>query len=108
MGNLLIMHNLLKEGGRLHFGTDFFDYYIQAKVLVALHPGFSITEEPAPAPVLSSLYGRKFVGVSKQILIFSAVKTAAASVTAGSTDEKRQEEEHQRDVDGRVEDDEER
>ena len=59
MENLLIMYNLLKEGGRLHFGTDFFDYYIQAKVLVALHPGFSITEEPAPASVLSSLYGRK-------------------------------------------------
>ena len=80
MANLLIMHDLLKEGGRLHFGTDFFDYYIQAKVLVALHSGFSITKELAPASVLSSLYGRKFVGVSKQILIFSAVKTAAEQV----------------------------
>jgi tRNA (guanine-N7-)-methyltransferase len=82
MANLLIMHDLLKEGGRLHFGTDFFDYYIQAKVLVALHSGFSITKESAPTSVLSSLYGRKFVGVSKQILIFSAVKTAAEHVAA--------------------------
>ncbi len=81
MGNLVIMHDLLKDKGRLHFGTDFFDYYIQAKVLVALHPGFSITEESAPASVLSSLYGRKFVGVSKRILLFSAIKTAAQSVT---------------------------
>ncbi len=73
MANLLLMHTLLKDKGRLHFGTDFFDYYIQAKVLVALHPGFSITEESAPASVLSSLYGKKFVGVSKAIHIFSAV-----------------------------------
>jgi len=75
MENLRIMYDLLKDGGRLHFGTDFFDYYIQAKVLVALHPGLSITEEPAPAPVLTSLYGRKFSSASKRILIFSAVKS---------------------------------
>jgi len=75
MQNLLVMYDLLKDGGRLHFGTDFFDYYIQAKVLVALHPGLSITEEPAPAPVLTSLYGRKFSSASKRILIFSAVKS---------------------------------
>jgi len=74
MQNLLVMYDLLKDGGRLHFGTDFFDYYIQAKVLVALHPGLSITEEPAPTSVLTSLYGRKFSSASKRILIFSAVK----------------------------------
>ena len=85
MENLLLMHDLLKEKGRVHFGTDFFDYYIQAKVLVALHPGFSITEESAPASVLSSLYGKKYVGVSKRIHLFSAVKTAA-EVRAGCAD----------------------
>ena len=103
MANLLLMYDLLKEHGRLHFGTDFFDYYIQAKVLVALHPGFSITGESAPAAVLSSIYGRKFVGVSKSIHIFSALKTPA-----GLPDEKRQQEEQERHVDAHVQDDEER
>ncbi len=96
MENLLSMYSLLKEGGRLHFGTDFFDYYIQAKVLVALHPGFAITEEPAPAAVLSSLYGLKFAGASKRIHIFSAVKETSA-------DEDRQQNEHERDVDRCIE-----
>jgi tRNA (guanine-N7-)-methyltransferase len=99
MENLRRMHHLLKEGGRVHFGTDFFDYYIQAKVLVALHPGFAIAEESAPAAVLSSLYGRKFAGASKRIHIFSAVKEASA-------DEQRQQDEHERDVDGGIENDE--
>jgi tRNA (guanine-N(7)-)-methyltransferase len=99
MENLLRMHNLLKEGGRIHFGTDFFDYYIQAKVLVALHPGFAITEESAPSAVLSSLYGRKFATAIKRILIFSAVKEA-------STDEKRQQNEHEWDVNRSIENDE--
>jgi tRNA (guanine-N(7)-)-methyltransferase len=103
MANLLLMHDLLKEQGRLHFGTDFFDYYIQAKVLVALHTGFSVTGESAPDAVLSSLYGRKFVGDSKSIHLFSAVKTAA-----GLPDEKRQQEEQKWRVDSHVQDDEER
>jgi len=99
MGKLLLMYDLLKPGGRLHFGTDFFDYYIQAKVLVALHPGLSITEEPAPASVLSSLYGRKFSSASKRILLFTAVKASA--------DEERQQDEHEGDIDRGVENDEE-
>jgi tRNA (guanine-N7-)-methyltransferase len=79
MENLLIMYHLLKEGGRMHFGTDFFDYYIQAKVLVALNPGFCITEESAPASVLSSLYGRKASSVSKRVFLFSAIKVDPAT-----------------------------
>jgi len=74
MENLVLMANLLKAGGRLLFGTDFFDYYIQAKVLVALYSGFSITADSTPASVLSSLYGRKFVDASKEIFLFCAVK----------------------------------
>ena len=103
MANLLLMYDLLKDQGRLHFGTDFFDYYIQAKVLVALHPGFLVAGESAPAAVLSSLYGRKFVGVSKPIHIFSAFKTGT-----GLSNEKRQQEEEERRVDSHVQDDEER
>jgi tRNA (guanine-N(7)-)-methyltransferase len=74
MENLRAMHGRLREGGRVHFGTDFFDYYLQAKVLVALHGGFRLGEEPAPAAVLTSIFGQKFVGENKTIRIFSAVR----------------------------------
>lgn len=74
MESLRQMHAGLREGGRLFFGTDFFDYYIQAKVIVALHEGFHITEEPAPDAVLGSLYGQRFKGANKPIHLFTAVR----------------------------------
>ncbi len=93
METLRVMHDRLRDGGRLHFGTDFFDYYLQAKVLVTLHGGFRLSEEPAPGPVLSSLYGQKFMDEKKTIRLFSAVRLASA-------DEEGQQQEHQGDVHG--------
>jgi tRNA (guanine-N7-)-methyltransferase len=78
MERLREMHDLLRDGGRLYFGTDFFDYYLQAKVLVALHGGFRLSEEPAPQEVLSSLYGQKFVSTAKQIHLFTAIRVPAS------------------------------
>lgn len=74
MENLGAMHDLLRNGGRLCFGTDFFDYYIQAKVLVTLHRGFSLDGEEAPDAVLTSLYGRKFSEERRNIYLFTAVR----------------------------------
>jgi tRNA (guanine-N(7)-)-methyltransferase len=74
MENLCAMHDRLQDGGRLHFGTDFFDYYIQAKVLTALHGGFRLGDEAAPEAVLTSIFGQKFVGEKKTIRIFTAVR----------------------------------
>ena len=91
MENLERMHDTLRIGGKVYFGTDFFDYYLQAKVLIALHHGFLIVGEPAPDAVLSSLYGRKAAGAQKPIHLFSAVRVASA-------DEQGEEHEHQRDV----------
>jgi tRNA (guanine-N7-)-methyltransferase len=79
MENLSLMHDLLRVGGKLFFGTDFFDYYIQAKVLVALHEGFRISVESGPDNVLTSLYGQKFAGARKQIHLFSAVRCVSAN-----------------------------
>jgi len=93
------MHAGLRPGGRLYFGTDFFDYYIQAKVLVALHEGFRITDEPAPEAVLTSLYGQLFTGEHKPIHLLSAVRT-------DSPDEKGEKYENQRGVHGDVQRDE--
>lgn len=93
------MHDCLREGGTIFFGTDFFDYYLQAKVLVALHEGFQITVSQAPEAVLSSLYGRKLLDARKTMHLFSAVRGPSA-------EEQRQEEEHQGKVQGDIEKDE--
>jgi tRNA (guanine-N7-)-methyltransferase len=89
----------LRAGGRLYFGTDFFDYYLQAKVLVALHGGFRLTEEAAPDEVLSSMFGQRYVEANKPIRIFTAVRLA-------SPDDEREQDEHEGKVHQRVQPDE--
>jgi tRNA (guanine-N7-)-methyltransferase len=97
MENLQQMHDRLRIGGRLYFGTDFFDYYIQAKVLVALHHGFRLSDAPLPQAVLTSLYGQKASGEKKSIHLFSAARSA---------DEECEEHEHQREIHGDIQGDE--
>jgi tRNA (guanine-N7-)-methyltransferase len=82
METLGVMHAVLRPGGRIYFGTDFHDYYLQAKVLVALHEGFLLTEEPAPEPVLTSLYGQRFTGQNKPIHLFSAIRQQVSGSAA--------------------------
>ena len=91
MENLGRMYDLLVDGGRVYFGTDFFDYYIQAKVLVALHLGFRLTSQIMPPSALTSAYGRTFTGANKRLHLFSAAKTALS-------DEQREEQENQWDI----------
>ncbi len=99
METLRTMHEKLRDGGRLYFGTDFFDYYLQAKVLVALHGGFRLSERAAPEAVLTSIYGQKFVEANKTIRIFSAVRVP-------SPDDQGQQEEDEGKVHGDVQGDE--
>jgi tRNA (guanine-N(7)-)-methyltransferase len=101
MESLRTMHGRLRVGGRLFFGTDFFDYYLQAKVLLALHGGFRLSEGPAPDDVLTSVYGQRFVEENKTIRIFSAVRLP-------SPDDQGQEDEHQGKVHDHVQGDERR
>jgi len=99
MESLVRLHALLTEGGRLYFGTDFLDYYLQAKVLVALHGGFDLSPEPAPLEVLQSIYARKSLVREKPIHLFTAVRR-------GSADGQGQKQEHQGHVHGHVQADE--
>jgi tRNA (guanine-N7-)-methyltransferase len=99
MENLQVMHDRLRKGGRLYFGTDFFDYYIQAKLLVALQGDFRFTDEPPPDAVLSSLYGKKAKGSKKLIYLLCAVR-------CDSSDDKGEKQEEKRDVHGDVHDNE--
>ncbi|MGO9309456.1 MAG: tRNA (guanine(46)-N(7))-methyltransferase TrmB [Spirochaetia bacterium] len=73
METLRAIHGRLRGGGRVYFGTDFFDYYLQAKVLLALHGGFRLGED-APEDVLTSIFGQRFVEARKTIRIFSAIR----------------------------------
>jgi tRNA (guanine-N(7)-)-methyltransferase len=95
METLRTMHARLRDGGRVYFGTDFFDYYLQAKVLLALHGGFRIDDGTAPEAVLTSIYGQRFIEERKTIRIFSAVRTS-------SPDDQCQEDEHEGKVHGDV------
>jgi tRNA (guanine-N(7)-)-methyltransferase len=108
MENLRVLHGLLADGGRLYFGTDFFDYYIQAKVLAALHRGFILCEEPAPAEILQSIYAQKSISREKRIHIFTAVKAVPRDAGTASGDRKREQEEHEDGVDGDVQADQQR
>jgi tRNA (guanine-N7-)-methyltransferase len=101
MESLRAMHGRLRAGGLVFFGTDFFDYYLQAKVLLTLHGGFRLSEGPAPDAVLTSVYGQRFVEEQKTIRIFSAVRLP-------SPDDQRQQDEHQGEVHDHVQGDERR
>jgi tRNA (guanine-N7-)-methyltransferase len=62
MDNLRWLYGGLKPGGRLWFATDYFDYFVQAKVIVLAHGGFSLVSLPAPWEACTSIYSRRFVG----------------------------------------------
>ena len=62
MDNLRWLYGGLKPGGRLWFATDYFDYYVQAKVIVLAHGGFSLASLPAPWEACTSIYSRRFAG----------------------------------------------
>jgi tRNA (guanine-N7-)-methyltransferase len=72
--NLSRMHTCLGRGGRIFFSTDFFDYYVQAKVLLLAHGGFMLAENQLPEEAFTSIYSRKFMKASKTIQFIAAVK----------------------------------
>ena len=75
MDNLRWLHDGLRPGGRLWFATDFFDYYVQAKVLVLAHGGFRLLDDPAPWEMFSSIYSRRFAEAA--IHLVSAARRSA-------------------------------
>ncbi len=73
-GNLVILHDRLRPGGKVFFSTDFFDYYLQAKVLFLLHGGFSLIADPVPEEAFTSVYARRFSGAMRTVHLLTAVK----------------------------------
>jgi tRNA (guanine-N7-)-methyltransferase len=60
MPQLEALHGRLKPGGRLYFATDFFDYYLQTKLLLLAHGGFALEESTPPPQAFLSVFGQKF------------------------------------------------
>jgi tRNA G46 methylase TrmB len=77
MGNLEAMVRALALGGRVLFTTDFFDYYLQAKVLFGLHPDLAPGADTVPEGAFVSVFGRRFRDLGKR------VRTATARRLAG-------------------------
>ena len=62
---------LLRPGGCLYLVTDFFDYYLQALVLLLLQPDLELDRDPALVPVYAaadlSRYGPRLAALGKSI-----------------------------------------
>jgi tRNA (guanine-N7-)-methyltransferase len=64
----------MKQGGKIHFATDYFDYYLQAKILFALHPGLNLNSVLPPQELFASVFSLRFTEQEKQIYFTSALK----------------------------------
>jgi tRNA (guanine-N7-)-methyltransferase len=89
MDNLRWLHDGLRPGGRLWFATDYFDYYVQAKVLVLAHGGFRVDDLAVPWEACTSLYSRRF----------AASRVYSLAATRRSADETCGDVQHQQQVD---------
>lgn len=63
------MARLLRPGGCLYLVTDFFDYYLQAVVLILLHPELELDRDPqrVPAHAERSRYGPRLAALGKSM-----------------------------------------
>jgi tRNA (guanine-N7-)-methyltransferase len=75
MINLDLLAKSLHEGGRVNFATDYFDYALQAKILLSLHGNFRLTESAPVEEVFLSVYATKFSDLQREIRFLSAIKT---------------------------------
>ena len=64
----------MKQGGKIHFATDFFDYSVQAKILFILHPDFEIVNTHLPEEVFLSIFANKFKKWERPFYCISAEK----------------------------------
>jgi tRNA (guanine-N7-)-methyltransferase len=63
LAQLQQMYQCLKPGGRIYFATDMYDYYLQAKLLLLLHPGFELMPEFPPEEMYNSVFCQRFTAV---------------------------------------------
>jgi tRNA (guanine-N7-)-methyltransferase len=69
-----ILKEKLERGGVINFSTDFFDYYIQAKLLISLHKDFILQDTIPPPELQLSLFNRRLTDVGRSVFYLSAIK----------------------------------
>jgi len=74
MPNLDILCRCLKRGGKIFFATDILDYYLQAKVLIILHPELKLLELTPSPEIYKSLFANRFTELEKSIHFVSCSK----------------------------------
>jgi tRNA (guanine-N7-)-methyltransferase len=70
-----LMSKSLKPEGRIYFATDYFDYALQAKVLLSLHNDFRLITSAPPEEAFLSVFANKFKTLDRPVRYISAVKT---------------------------------
>ncbi len=75
MPQLEALHSRLKPGGRIYFATDFFDYYLQTKLLLLAHGGFALEESTPPPQAFLSVFGQKFADWGRRFHVLVARRT---------------------------------
>ena len=74
MENLEYLHSNLKPGGDLYFVTDFFDYFLQAKILLLLQNGWNLRSSNPPDVFFESMFSRRFSDLGKNLFCVHALK----------------------------------
>jgi tRNA (guanine-N7-)-methyltransferase len=77
MQNLDHLVGILAPDGAILFATDFFDYYLQTKLLFSLHPDLAPGDAVVPQEAFLSVFGRRFQNLGK------SVRTTAARRRTG-------------------------
>jgi tRNA (guanine-N7-)-methyltransferase len=98
MATLHQLLRTLKGGGKIHFSTDFFDYYLQTRILLALHQGFLFCESDPPQEWTASLFHQRYVERGKEIFHTSAEKSRSANHGMQSIEQK---DDIRRDIEGK-------
>ena len=75
MEQLEVLHRTLEPDGLIFFCTDFFDYYLQAKILLLAHGGFQSQTAPPTGEVALSLFSRRFHEQGKPIYCTAGSKS---------------------------------
>jgi tRNA (guanine-N(7)-)-methyltransferase len=77
-GNIETLRRKLKEGGRIFFVTDYFDYYFHTKVLFLLHDGISLSDRHPSTWAYHSVFAQRFADRGKEVRSLTVRKTAPA------------------------------
>lgn len=66
----------LRTGGEMLFATDFFDYFLQTKLLCLLNQQLELFPTRPPEEIFLSIYGKIFIDQGRTVYCLTAKKVA--------------------------------